>query len=152
MRNPCDAHEATLFVLKYGGDAAALARLALVPAENILGLAAHESLYGGGRIAQEDNNYFSMHAPAPLQIGEDAARGNPKLKVAKFASFYQCGQSFLARFGSAVRGKTDPLDFANALVLHGFNSGKAANGGRDNYAKLIAETIKMVRLRMKCPA
>jgi flagellum-specific peptidoglycan hydrolase FlgJ len=131
-------------------DSKQLAQFLNVPIENILGLAAHESQYGQGRIAQEDNNYFSMHAPAPMQIGEDVAKGNVHLKVAKFASFAQSGQSFIARYGYAVRGKSDPMAFGQALVQARFNSGNPKNGGAADYAKKVAAMIQMVKLRLEC--
>jgi uncharacterized FlgJ-related protein len=82
VSNPCNITEAVKFVFKYRGDSEILARQVDVPFESILGLAAHESLYGGGRIARENNNYFSMHAPAPFQIGVDTAKDDPRVKVA----------------------------------------------------------------------
>jgi hypothetical protein len=122
-----------------------------VPVENILGLAAQESQYGSGRIASEYNNYFSMHAPAKFQVRAEPALKDPKIKVAVFKSFLDSGQSFLAKFGENIRGKTVPSEFASALVLAGFNSGKAATGGRDHFAKYLADIIHMVKLRMDCP-
>jgi hypothetical protein len=121
-----------------------------VPAENVLGLAAHESQHGQGRIAVEDNNYFSMHAPAPLQVGEDAARANNGVKVAKYISFLQSGQSFVARYGAAVRGMSDPMEFGKALVRAHFNTGNPKTGGTVDYARKIAEAIHMVKVRMDC--
>lgn len=148
--NPRNILPAVAFVQQFRADAARLALLVDVPVENILGLAAHESQYGQGRIAIDNNNYFSMHAPAPLQIGTDTARGNPNIKVAKYASFYQSGQSFLVRFGDGVRGKKDLAEFAAALVKHGYNTGNAATGGRNGYAKLMVGAIAMVKVRMAC--
>ena len=149
-KKPCNIIEAVEFVSKYKNDAALLAKMYDLPTENILGLAAHESQYGGGRIAKDNNNFFSMHAPAPLQIGEDTARGNSKVKVARYNSFYQCGQSFLLRFGAAVKGVHDPKAFGQALVKARFNSRSSANGGRYGYASLVADAIKMVKVRMTC--
>ena len=140
--------DAVNFVNKYYFDAKILANQLKVPVENILGLAAHESRYGTGRIAIENNNFFSMHAPSPLEIGQDIAHGNSKIKISKFASFQQCGQSFIARFGSAIMGKSDLTDFAQALVHRGYNSGDPATGGRSGYAKLLVGAIKMVKIRM----
>jgi flagellum-specific peptidoglycan hydrolase FlgJ len=146
----CNVVSAVQFVQQFRQEAKQLAQMLNVPIENVLGLAAHESQYGQVRIAQEDNNYFSMHAPAPLQIGEDTAKGNAHVKVAKFASFAQSGQSFIARYGSMVRGKSDPMDFAQALVAARFNSGNPKNGGAADYAKKVAAMIQMVKLRLEC--
>lgn len=150
MGDPCSVTNAVVFVKKYQADAEKLAKQIDVPAENILGLAAHESEYGKGRFAVEGNNFFSLHAPAPMQIGEIAAKGNLRLKVAKFSSFFQCGQSFLARFGSGLRGKKDPKEFSAALVAIHFNTGNAKTGGRDGYAKLVEDTIIIVKKRALC--
>lgn len=113
-KNVCNLVVVVEFVKKFKTDAALIALALDVPVENILGLAAEESEYGKGRIAKEYNNYFSMHAPAPLQIGEQAAKGSTTVKVAVYSSFLQCGQSFAARFGSAVRGKKKPKEFVQA--------------------------------------
>ncbi len=152
MANLCNNANAVAFVNKHRVDCATIATMLKIPVENILGLAAHESQYGTGRIAREYNNYFSMHAPAPLQTGAVAPLGNAKIKVATYDSFLQCGQSFAQRFGSTLIGKSDPLDFANALIRCGFNSGNSANGGRTGYAQLIVDIVKVVKTRMECTA
>lgn len=146
----CNIVYAVRFVQEFRNDSAQLAFYLNVPIENILGLAAHESQYGQGRIAREDNNYFSMHAPAPFQIGDDSAKGNALVKVAKYSSFLQSGQSFIARYGSAVRGRSDPMEFAQALIRANFNTGNPKNGGAVNYAKKVADAIHMVKLRLEC--
>jgi hypothetical protein len=148
--NLCNNVEAVSFVIKYKNDCKIIADQLDVPVENILGLAAQESQYGTGRIAKELNNYFSMHAPAPFQIGAEAPLGNSHIKVAKFSSFSQSAQSFAARYGSAVRGKKDPLVFAQALVSISFNTGKAANGGRASFANYLADIIKAVKGSLPC--
>ncbi|WPN58595.1 glucosaminidase domain-containing protein [Pseudomonas sp. P9_31] len=146
----CNILTAVQFVQRYSNDCAVLAKMLNVPVENVLGLAAHESQHGIGRIAVEDNNYFSMHAPAPLQIGEDVARKDPHVRVAKFSSFLQSGQSFVARYGQAVKGKADPREFAQALVRVHFNTGNPKTGGAANYAQKVVDAIAMVKLRMVC--
>lgn len=147
----CNNANAVAFINRYRSACEQVAASLDVPMENILGLAAQESQYGTGRIARELNNYFSMHAPAPLQIGAEPPKGNAKIKVAKFSSFLNCAQSFAARYGSAVRGKKEPLDFANALVRAGFNSGDASNGGRAGFAHYLAGIISVVKARATCP-
>jgi hypothetical protein len=146
----CGNHEAVGFVLKYYDDASKLAKEVDVPVENILGLAAQESQYGQGRIASELENYFSMHAPAPMQTGEETALKDKKVRVAKFKSFYQSGQSFVARYGSAIRGKADPVEFGRALVAAGFNSGDSTIGGRSGFAPYLAGIIGAVKHRTAC--
>lgn len=79
----CNNVIAVTFVSKHKAACQPIADQLDVPVENILGLAAQESQYGSGRIARELNNYFSLHAPAPLQIGEEAPMSNARIKVAK---------------------------------------------------------------------
>lgn len=146
----CNNLDAVAFVQKFKSDSSHIAARLDLPVENILGLAAEESLYGKGRIAQEYNNYFSMHAPAPGQIGDAPAQGSKKVRVAKFASFADCAQSFLMRFGNSVRGKKDPTDFANALVKAGYNTADAKTGGRDDFVEYLVGIITAVRGRMGC--
>ncbi|MFK3789223.1 glucosaminidase domain-containing protein [Pseudomonas piscis] len=146
----CNNISAVTFVSKYKVVCQPIADQLDLPVENILGLAAQESQYGTGRIAQDLNNFFSMHAPAPLQIGAEAPRGNAAIKVAKFASFQQSAQSFAQSFGASVRGKREPMEFAQALVRSGYNSGDAATGGRNGFAKYLADIIIAVRGRMAC--
>jgi hypothetical protein len=146
----CNNIPAVNFVKKHRPDCEPIASDLQVPVENILGLAAQESQYGNGRIARDCNNYFSMHAPAPLQIGEEPAQKDPKVKVAKFSSFAQSAMSFKIRYGNAVKGKKDALAFGKALVKAGFNSGDAASGGRTGFAEYLADIIKMVKERMAC--
>src|SRR5262245_6123570 len=128
MADPCNALDAANFVQAHKFEADQLAAKLDVPTENLLGLAAEESRWGTGRIAREYNNYFSMHAPAPREIGSEPARGDPKVRVSKFESFLQSGESFIDRFGDCVRGKKDPKEFAEALVKCKFNSGNSKTG------------------------
>lgn len=139
-----------MFVNKFRLQSAQIARQLNVPTENILGLAAQESSYGDGRIATEYNNYFSMHAPVPLQIRAEAAKLDPKVKVAVFGSFLQCGQSFVIKWGASVKNISDPLAFSQALVKAGYNTGNAKTGGRDGFAAYLAGIIIQVKARMEC--
>ncbi|NBF01961.1 hypothetical protein GV819_06620 [Pseudomonas sp. Fl5BN2] len=146
----CNNISAVTFVSKYKAVCQPIAEQLDLPVENILGLAAQESQYGTGRIARELNNYFSLHAPAPLQRSAESPQGNASIKVATFDSFQQCAQSFALRYGSAVRSKRDPMAFAQALVFSGYNSGDAATGGRNGFAKYLADIIVAVRGRLAC--
>jgi len=150
-RNPCNSVDAVLFINKFRFDCVPIATQLSVPLENILGLAAQESEYGRGRIASEYNNYFSMHAPAPLQIRAEAAKKAPNVKVAVFNSFADSAKSFAIRYGHLVIGKSDPKAFAEALVRGGFNPGNAEQGGRAGFANYLAEIIVQVRSRITCP-
>ena len=149
-KNLCNFQVAVAFVTQHRVDAAIIAQKLCLPPENILGLAAEESLYGQGRIATAYNNYFSMHAPAPGQISETTANGSNKTRIAVYSSFLQCGESFAARFGKAVMGKRDPEAFAHALMLAGYNSGDPRTGGRAEFAKYLVNIINAVKGRMAC--
>lgn len=149
-KNLCNTPIAVAFVARYKADAAIIAKQLDVPVENILGLAAEETQYGQGRVAKEFNNYFSMHAPAPLQLREAPVQGSTKVKVAVYASFLQSGQSFAARFGSAIRGRGEPKAFATALMHAGYNSGDPKTGGRAGFALYLVDIISAVKERMTC--
>ncbi|MDR3441350.1 glucosaminidase domain-containing protein [Telmatospirillum sp.] len=138
------------FVTKFRVDAEMIAKQLHVPTENILGLAAEETQYGQGRIAKEHNNYFSMHAPAPLQAGEAPVQGAINVKVATYLSFLQSGKSFAARFGSAVYDKEDPNAFAQALMRSGYNSGDPRTGGRAGFERYLVDIIGTIKARMSC--
>ncbi|MTJ81219.1 MAG: hypothetical protein F8N37_09400 [Telmatospirillum sp.] len=114
--NSCNASAAVAFVFRHRIDSETLARQIHVPTENILGLAAHESQYGAGRFARDGKNYFSLHAPAPLQTDTMTALEDPDVVVATFSSFYQSGQYFLLRYGGFVKDRPDAKEFAAALV------------------------------------
>lgn len=149
-KNVCNDIDAVAFVQKFRNDAKHIALMLDVPVENILGLAAEESGWGKGRIAIDYNNYFSMHAPAPLQIDEQAAKRSSTVKVAVYSSFLQSGQSFAARFGSAVRGKKDTKAFVQALMHAGYNSGNPKTGGRAGFATFLTDIINTAGERMLC--
>ena len=146
----CNVQYAVVFVKTHEADCQKIASDLQVPVENILGLAAHESWYGKGRIADKLNNYFSMHAPSKYQIGFEAPLGDPKGKVSRFKDFKACADSFADRFGDAVTGKKDPADFAQALIRKGFNSGKASNGGSSSFARDLVNIIGAVKVRLAC--
>ena len=135
MKNPCNAVDAVTFIHKFRADCGPIAKQLGGSIENILGLAVQESEYGGeGRIAFEYNNYFSMHAPAPLQIRVESARKDSKVKIAVYSSFSASAQSLVMRYGSFVKGVSGSKKFAEALIRARFNSGSAKNGGRDGFA------------------
>lgn len=149
-KNLCNDTDAVAFVNAHRQDATWVANLLNVPVENVLGLAAHETGYGTGNIAKKYKNYFSMHAPAPFQIGEEVAQRDHHVKVAVFKNFIEGGQSFVSRFGLYVRGKSDPREFAEGLIKARYNSGKSADGGSDGYVDQIVNIIQVVKVRMEC--
>jgi hypothetical protein len=150
--NACNNFGAVSFVFKFQRDCEIIAKELTVPVENILGLAAAESAYGTGRIASEYNNYFSLQAPAPLQIRAEPAKLDPEVKMAVFSSFSQGSRSFAIKWGSSVRGISAPKAFSEALVRAGYNSGNSNNGGCAGYADNLAAVIGMVKARMRCSA
>jgi len=87
-----------------------------IPVENILGLSALESGWGKGRFAAEGQNYFGLHAPSPFQTGTiQATKTKRKVEVATFRSYADSLNSFIARYGSLIRGVSDPQTFARLL-------------------------------------
>ncbi|NHZ35960.1 glucosaminidase domain-containing protein [Massilia rubra] len=149
MEKACNVHNAVLFVSLHAREAGALARKLKMPTENILGLAAHECKHGEGRFADKGNNFFSMHAPAPFQIGTITALRDPKVKMAVFPNFKIACNSFDESYGEKLHGISDAGDFSRALVTIGFNSGKSSNGGTDGYAKKVEDSIRMVKIRLE---
>ena len=140
-----------IFVNRIKSDCQTIADSLDVPLENIVGLAAEESEWGRGRIAREYNNYFSMHAPAPLETDEKPARADPKVKVAVFDTFLQSGKSFAQRYGQQVKGQKDPKEFAQALVRCRFNSGDDKTGGRHDFVGYLTGIISDAKARLECP-
>lgn len=149
-KNFCNDLDAVSFVNAFKKECEGVATRLNVPIENILGLAAQESQYGKGRIARDLKNYFSMHAPAAFQIGSEHPQENRKIKVAKFSRFRDCAESFEKQFGHAVKGKADPLVFAQALVAVRFNTGRAEDGGRANFIPYLVGIIGAVKGRLSC--
>ncbi len=89
-----------------------------IPVENILGLAALESGWGGSSFALNGNNFFGLYYPAPYATDKQAAQsGWPVL--ATFASFADGLQSFVDKYGHLVQGVSDPVAFATALQQSG---------------------------------
>ncbi|NHZ96330.1 glucosaminidase domain-containing protein [Massilia sp. CCM 8734] len=121
-----------------------------IPLENLVGLAAEESGYRRGRISIDCKNYFSMRSPAPGQVGFEVARNDPKVKVAKYGRPIDSVESFKTKWGPFVQGKRDPVDFANALVRAGFNTGKNEDGGRAGFANYLLGLIIAVKGRLAC--
>ena len=109
------------FMRAHLAEAAAIAAQLNVPVENILGLSGLESTFGTSRIAQEDNDYFGLHAPdkgsLPGQIGTDTAQGDPKVKIPIFPDpgFATSGAAFQATKGPLISGVSDRATFASIL-------------------------------------
>ncbi|NHZ93772.1 hypothetical protein F2P45_32945 [Massilia sp. CCM 8733] len=138
------------FVAKHRAAAERVAGRLDIPAENILGLAAHECEHGKNRFARDGNGFFSMHSPAPNQTGTLTALKDPKVKMATFGSFEMAAESFEKKYGTGIRGKRDAGEFSRKLVELRFNSGNSRDGGMDGWAKKVEESIGMVKVRMQC--
>ncbi|NHZ64558.1 hypothetical protein [Massilia genomosp. 1] len=78
------------------------------------------------------------------------AKGDAKVKLAKCASFEMAAKPFEDRWGEGVRGKKDARELSRTLVTIGFNTAKSSNGGTDNYASILENIIRMVKVRMQC--
>ena len=124
------------FVDHFYQDAQKAANELGVPVENILGICALESGWGGAdpnaRIAREANNFFSQYHPAPYETGwiwnEDHT-----VKLATFSRVSDSVKSFVAQYGYIVKGKTDPEEFAAALLdagKYGIKPREVAPGNR----------------------
>ena len=149
-KNFCNDRDAVGFVKIFSPYCVQVAKDLDIPLENLVGLAAEESGYGSGRISIDCKNFFSMRSPAPGQIGFEFARDDPKVKVAKYGRAIDSVESFKTKWGPFVQGKKDPVDFANALVRAGFNTGKNGNGGRAGFANYLVGIIISVKERLAC--
>ena len=136
------------FVDAHLADAQKVANQLGVPVENILGLSALESGWGGeakdARIAREANNYFSQHYPAPGATGW-IWNDDHTVKVAVFASYADSLASFAQQYGHIVKGKSDPTEFAAALQDAGKYGIKAKGGKVSSFVSGTAATIRGLR-------
>jgi hypothetical protein len=104
------------FIKIHLNDAIAIANLANILPEEVLGISGLESGWGDGRFAVEGNNFFSLHAPAPYETGTITAKGDAKVQVAKFASYLDSGKAFAnSKKGHLIKGIKDPVHFATVL-------------------------------------
>jgi RHS repeat-associated protein len=146
----CNNTDAVAFVKAHRGDAAKLAGMNGNTTAEILGLSLAEVGPSGNTLSKVGNNYFSMEgansANLPYATGSAlTARG---ARFAKYPSYFVSGLSFLARYGASIRGKTDPMAFAQALVPH-FNDPK--HGGTPRFVHNTAAVIGDTATRMGCP-
>lgn len=149
----CNNVNAVNFVKSHVADAAMVAKLLHVPTENVLGLSAHESQWGVGRFATQENAFFSEEGgPQPaLSNGVMHPTGNPKVNVWGFPSYLASAQGFAARYGNNVNGATDPAQFAGNLQKVGFNSGTKAGNGTPGWSSQVVRDIANTKTRMNCP-
>lgn len=140
------------FIRAHRAEAAAIAKQLDIPVEDILGLSGLESTFGTSRIAQEDNDYFGLHAPdrgmLPGQTGTDTARGNSSVKIPIFPDpgYATSGAAFQKTKGPLVRGVADPATYAT--ILHSKKGGFGV--GRPGYVADLTGVIKNFALRLKC--
>jgi hypothetical protein len=133
------------FVDAHLADAQKVADQLGVPVENILGLSAIESGWGGeaksARLFRESNNFFSQHYPAPFATGyiwnEDHT-----VRFAIFSGYADSLKSFAAQYGHIVSGKRDPAEFAPALQ----NAGKyGINRNGSKVGTFVPDTSATIR-------
>ena len=124
----CNVGYAVDFVHAHEADAAIVAKELGVSTQDILGLSASESTFGSGKfVRDEGNNYFSLQGNenSPFANGNQFSGGGTELST--FPSYLASARSFAAQYGSLVRGRVDPAQFARALVPR-FNSGRLPYG------------------------
>ncbi|MFZ0418774.1 MAG: glucosaminidase domain-containing protein [Candidatus Sulfotelmatobacter sp.] len=141
----CNVQYAVDFVNGYKDEAAEFAKQVDVPMEFILGLAAEETRWGTGDVGNKDNNYFSMHAPAPFQTGSRVAKKNPKVQIAQFKTVHDSGRSFIKKYGDSIRGARDPKEFGQRLKDAGYNRERA------DFVDYLAGRIGETKRRLACP-
>jgi Mannosyl-glycoprotein endo-beta-N-acetylglucosaminidase len=135
------------FVGAHFDDAQKAADQLHVPVENVLGLSALEGGWGvTSRFAKEGNNYFGVYYPAPYATGMIVANDNPKARMARFASYADGAQAFVAISRSIVSGKSDPAEFAKALQDSGkFGIDPMTGKPEPGYVASVASTIRGLR-------
>lgn len=148
----CTAPNVIDFIHAHQADATVLGTQLDVPSEFFLGLSGWESTWGANRFAVEGNNFFSLHGEsnAPFASGSMKGRLPPYVSLSTFPSYLDCGRSFIAQYGSFLKGAKSPLVFAQALVRSGFNSGDAKTGGNTNFVANTQTGIHMVVSRAAC--
>lgn len=137
------------FVSKFYSYAKEIAAELDVPVENILGLCALESGWGGvdkeSRFAREGNNFFSQHAPAPFSNGT-MQNEDDKVKVSTFATIGDSFRSFVTQYGRHVKGIHDPATFAAALQDAGKYGINATTGAKEKgFVPGVVSTIRHLR-------
>ena len=137
------------FVERHYEDAKDVADALGVPVENILGISAVESGWGGidpkARFARDGNNYFGQHAPATYQIGTmPIERGRGQMAV--FATPSDSFQAFGYHYGSRVQGTSDPAEFARILQnTGGFGIDRDTGAPVKAYVPNVSSTIVGLR-------
>lgn len=121
-----------------------------VPVENILGLSALESKWGGSRFAEGGNNFFGQHysEKVPNATGYMLTLDG-KTKVATFGSYADSATSFEKRFGPMVRGVQDPQEFARRLQDSGAFGVNRDGSKVPTYVPEVAATIRGFRARVE---
>jgi RHS repeat-associated protein len=149
----CNNSNAVNFVKSHAADAASVASQLGVPTKDVLGLSAHESTWGTGRFALQENAFFSEEGGAQplLSNGVMHPTENASTNVWGFPSYLASAQAFAARYGKYVKGVADPSQFAGNLQNMGYNSGTKAGNGTPGWSKQVVRDIANTATRMNCP-
>jgi len=137
------------FVDRFYQDAQKAANELGVPVENVLGICALESGWGGAdpkaRFAREGNNFFSQYHPAPYETGW-MWNDDKTIKMAKFASISDSVRSFVDQYGHLVKGISDPEKFAAALQNAGKYGIDPDDGSKvEGFVSDVGSTIRHLR-------
>jgi len=103
------------------------------------------------RIAEEDNDFFGLHAPdngaLPEQIGTDTASQDARVRIPVFPDpgFATSGAAFQKTKGNLVRGVSDSTIFASSLSSYG-----GFGAGDPSYVAKLANVIANFALRLPC--
>ena len=106
------------FIQEHLADAQIVADALDVSVADVLGLSGLESGWGTGPFAGPGkNNFFSEHAPAYGEDGEETLSNG--VRVAHFASYTDSLNSWAHQYGSLISGISDPNQFATILQNSG---------------------------------
>jgi RHS repeat-associated protein len=152
LRDWCDPADPTNklvldFIQANQAAADVLAAQINVPPEWILGLAGEESTWGTSPIALNAHNYFGLHKGAPGSTGKyKTSAGKEVSSFPGKDGFTESGQSFVDKYGAAVRDDETLSDFSQDLIDARFNTENA------NFATVVEGAVKAVENRINCGA
>ncbi len=157
--HPCDARDPTNarildFISAHRQDATSIAKRLGISVEDVLGVAAEETLYGTKGIVLDTNNYFGLHVNGPSDLGHFENQtgvfkttGNPPAYVAKFSKmsgFLDSANAFASIESQYIQGLSDPSKLAAMLHEHGYGTTNT------NYTSELTGAISNIKNRLDC--
>jgi hypothetical protein len=135
------------FIEAHLADAQKAAAELHVPVENVLGISALESGWGGGPFAKDGkNNFFGTHYPTPRANGFVRAAKPPYGKISTYNSYADSVGDFVDRYRKYIDGVKDPEEFARILQrVAKFGVNTETGEPRPGYPSSVAATARSLR-------